>query len=344
MAKIQHILIDWYEKNKRDLPWRHSKSAYHIWLSEIIMQQTQVIQGTKYFIKFINAYQTITDLANANEDEILSMWQGLGYYNRAKNLHYTAQYIRDHHNGVFPENYTDIIKLKGVGTYTAAAISTFAFNNPYPLVDGNVYRLYSRLFDISTEINTPSGQKEFLQVASGLLSEINTQQSVIYNQAIMEYGALVCTSKVPKCTECQLQPNCISYSKKRHLSLPRKKKAKPKTLREFHYFFVYNSEGFWVQKRENKDIWNGLYQLPLIEVKKGIDPNIETLPFLKDEELERHILTVKHLLSHQTLTIHFHKHYLPICELKGYDFINKKTMESIGFPQVIFNFLKQELN
>jgi len=160
MTKIQEILIDWYQKNKRDLPWRHSESAYHIWLSEIIMQQTQVIQGTKYFIKFITTYPTIVDLANAPEDNILALWQGLGYYNRAKNLHFTAQYIRDHHNGIFPSEYKEILALKGVGLYTAAAISTFAFNNPYPLVDGNVFRLYSRLFNVDTEINTTTGQKE----------------------------------------------------------------------------------------------------------------------------------------------------------------------------------------
>lgn len=344
MDKIQHILIDWYQKNKRDLPWRHSKSAYHIWLSEIIMQQTQVVQGTKYFVKFINTYQTITDLANANEDEILSMWQGLGYYNRAKNLHYTAKHIRDHFNGIFPENHSDIIKLKGVGTYTAAAISTFAFNKPYPLVDGNVYRLYSRLFCVPTEINTPSGQKEFLEIASNLLSEIDTQNSVIYNQAIMEYGALICTPKSPKCSECQLQSNCISYAKNIQLSLPKKRKSKPKTKRELHYFFVYNTKGFWVQKRDSNDIWNGLYQLPLIEVKTGSDLEIRTLSFLKNSILERNISVVKHLLTHQTLTIYFHKQELDSEKLNNYELVNKETIRSIGFPQVIYSFLQKELN
>ena len=343
MVKIQDILIDWYGKNKRDLPWRHSKSAYHIWLSEIIMQQTQVIQGTKYYLKFVEKYQTITDLANAPEDDILSLWQGLGYYSRARNLHYTAQYIRDHYNGIFPDQYSDIIKLKGIGHYTAAAISTFAFNKPYPLVDGNVYRLYSRLFDIHTEINTSKGQKEFTQVAKDLLNEINVESSVIYNQAIMEYGALVCKPKAPLCTFCALQANCISYSKNSHKYLPKKKKSKPKTNRTFHYFFLYNEDGFWIEKRIQKDIWVGLYQLPLVEASTV---DFDNIPFLiQQENIEPNVHITKHILSHQNLKVHFHKQYTSKdFTAKNYQFINFKTAQSIGFPQVIYNFLKQEIN
>lgn len=345
MTKIQEILIDWYQKNKRDLPWRHSESAYHIWLSEIIMQQTQVIQGTKYFINFITTYPTIVDLANAPEDNILALWQGLGYYNRAKNLHFTAQYIRDHHNGIFPSDYKEILQLKGVGIYTAAAISTFAFNNPYPLVDGNVFRLYSRLFNVDTEINTTTGQKEFIEIAKQLLQELNKSSAVIYNQAIMEFGALVCKPKQPQCTLCPLQVHCISFSNKNQLTLPKKKKAKSKTQRTLHYFYLYNEDGTWIQKRTQKDIWEGLFQLPLLEVKPLQEPNLNSISVLDIEEMEYNVSIVKHQLSHQTLTIHFHKQYVSKnAVISDYRYTEYNTVKSIGFPQPIFNFLKQEIN
>jgi len=343
MVKIQEILVDWYNKSKRDLPWRGSKSAYHIWLSEIIMQQTQVVQGTKYFLKFTETFKTITDLANASEDDILALWQGLGYYSRARNLHFTAQYIRDNHNGIFPNEYSDILKLKGIGNYTAAAISTFAFNKPYPLVDGNVFRLYSRLFDIPTEINTSKGLKEFTTIAQNLLDEISIKEGIIYNQAIMEYGALVCKPKAPLCTSCSLQNKCISFSKNNHLSLPKKKKSKPKTNRVFHYFFLYNSNGFWVKRRSEKDIWIGLYEFPLVEQKKGHIITFKEFTFLKTNEIEPSIFTTKHVLSHQNLDVHFHKQHTPDFEvIEGYEFINYKKIESIGFPQVIYKFLQRE--
>lgn len=345
MVKMQGKLNNWYQKNKRDLPWRHSESAYHIWLSEIIMQQTQVVQGTKYYLKFITTYKTIIDLANAPEDEVLALWQGLGYYNRAKNLHFTAQYIRDHHNGIFPNSYPEILKLKGVGLYTAAAISTFAFNKPYPLVDGNVYRLYSRLFNINTEINTTQGQKEFFQLAENLLNEIDEKDAVIFNQAIMEYGALVCKPKQPLCGSCELQANCISYSENTQLTLPRKKKNKAKTKRYFHYFYLYNETGIWMQKRTNKDIWEGLYQLPLIEVKATQQPDFGIFPEINDKDLEKNISTVKHQLSHQELNIHFHKQYIPVNKtIEKFEIIDYNTLGSIGLPQVIFKFLQQELS
>ncbi len=343
MVKIQGILVDWYSKNKRDLPWRYSKSAYHIWLSEIIMQQTQVVQGTKYFLKFTETFKTITDLANASEDDILALWQGLGYYSRARNLHYTAQYIRDHHNGVFPNQYSDILNLKGIGSYTAAAISTFAFNQPYPLVDGNVFRLYSRLFNIPTEINTSKGQKEFTTLAQNLLDEISLTEAIVYNQAIMEYGALVCKPKAPLCTSCALQNHCISYSKNIHLSLPKKKKNKPKTNRVFHYFFLYNTDGFWVKRRSEKDIWIGLYEFPIIELKEGQSIIFKEFTFLKIDEIESKVFSTKHVLSHQNLEVHFHKqHTSKTKTIKGYEFISYKAIESIGFPQVIYKFLQRE--
>lgn len=342
---MQEILINWYNKNKRDLPWRHSKSAYHIWLSEIIMQQTQVIQGLKYYNKFVSTYPTITDLANATEDEIFSMWQGLGYYNRARNLHTTAQFVRDHYKGEFPSAYKDIIKLKGIGIYTAAAISTFAFKKPYPLVDGNVYRLYSRIFNISTEINTTIGQKEFLALAQDLLGELSTPLAVIYNQAIMEYGALVCKPKSPLCSSCDIQAHCISFSKNNHLNLPKKKKNKAKKERILHFFYLYNENGFWAIKRNQKDIWSGLYQFPLLEIQKNQILNLESIPVLNQKIIETNVSVIKHVLTHQNLNIHFHKQYIPInTKVENYEFITKKTSQSIGMPQVIFNFLQQQIN
>lgn len=346
MSFIQPILTHWYLKNQRDLPWRHTKSAYHIWLSEIIMQQTQVIQGTKYYINFINTFITINDLANADEDLIFKMWQGLGYYNRARNLHYTAKVIRDEHNGKFPSDYNEILKLKGIGIYTAAAISTFAFNNPKPLVDGNVYRLYSRLFNISTPINSSKGQKEFIELAESLLNSISKENAIIYNQAIMEYGALVCKPKNPNCDTCQLKKHCLSNSKGLHLERPIKTKAKPKRNRYFSYYILSHLNKIWIEKRGINDIWSGLHQPLLIEHTNLDNEWNQDFPTALQNRIIHESSVIKHVLSHQNINTKFH-----IVELKSKSeidlnakgfWIEKKTWKDYGFPQLIVNFLKTQ--
>lgn len=338
MDKISQILTNWYTKNKRDLPWRHSKSSYNIWLSEIIMQQTQVVQGTPYYLKFIETFPNIRDLANASEDQVMSLWQGLGYYSRARNLHFTAKYISNELNGEFPSDPKEIIKLKGIGQYTCAAISTFAFDNPMPLVDGNVYRLFSRLFEIPTEINTPKGQKEFYALAENFLSIQSTDQAIIFNQAIMEFGALVCKPKTPKCEECPLCYNCQSFKNNTQLSFPYKKTAKKKEERQMEYLLLYSEDGIWTDLRTEKDIWQGLHQLILIKDRKELFP-IE--PNLINSEISRNVFSVRHSLSHQNISIQFHSLKIEDTMKIEYSiFRSFNELNSLGFPKPIVTFLK----
>ena len=199
MHPISDKLISWYKKNKRDLPWRNTSDPYKIWLSEIILQQTQVVQGLNYYIKFTETFPTVVDLANAPEDKVMRLWQGLGYYSRARNLHKTAQYVASELSGVFPETYIDLLKLKGVGEYTAAAIASFSYNEAVPVVDGNVFRVLSRYFDVETDIAQASAKKEFVALAFEVMPKDNP---AIFNQAIMEFGALQCVPKSPDCSIC----------------------------------------------------------------------------------------------------------------------------------------------
>lgn len=338
MSKIQTKLVFWHLKNKRDLPWRNSKSAYKIWLSEIIMQQTQILQGTPYYLKFVLEFPTIKDLADASEEKVMSLWQGLGYYSRARNLHKTAKWIVEEYNGIFPSDQNQIIKLPGIGEYTCAAISTFAFNNPLPLIDGNVYRLYSRLFDIPTEINTTNGKKEFSKLAQKLLAELPLKEAVIYNEAIMEYGALVCKPKNPDCENCKLIEFCLSKAKNTHLHRPQKKPSKKKTQRSIEYLFIRNTNGFWLRKRTEKDIWQGLNELFLL---KDSANNFELPATLVDfqNKLKAAPVKTKHILSHQILDITFHTLEIPQIEIEGYKYVEFHEISQFGFPKPIIEFL-----
>jgi A/G-specific adenine glycosylase len=226
MVHFQESLISWYLKNKRDLPWRHTKDPYRIWLSEVILQQTRVNQGTKYYLKFIEAFPTVEDLSNASEKKVLALWQGLGYYSRARNLHAAAKDIVQNYNKEFPSNYASLIHLKGVGPYTAAAIASFSFNEAKAVLDGNVFRVLSRIYDIDTPINTPKGLREFEEASRALL---NLSDPATHNQAIMEFGALVCTPKAPKCHSCPFTLECNAYKNETVLQRPvkiRKKKVR----------------------------------------------------------------------------------------------------------------------
>ena len=267
--KFHNTLIKWYLQNKRDLPWRKTTNPYPIWLSEIMLQQTRVAQGTPYFLSFTAAFPTVFDLAKANEEQVLKLWQGLGYYSRARNLHKTAQTVAFEMNGVFPDNYADLLKLKGIGEYTAAAIASFSYNECVPVVDGNVFRVLSRYFDVETDIAQASAKKEFAALAFELMPKDNPAQ---FNQAIMEFGALQCVPKNPNCTECVFNNSCAALQKKKVDQLPVKSKKTKVRNRYFNYIVAVDDlENTIIQKRTAKGIWHNLYEFPLIETDKVED-------------------------------------------------------------------------
>ncbi|MGE0567222.1 MAG: A/G-specific adenine glycosylase, partial [Bacteroidia bacterium] len=259
---FRRSLLTWYEANKRDLPWRNTKDPYKIWISEIILQQTQVAQGLAYYNRIISEFPDVEALAKAELDAILKHWQGLGYYSRARNLHAAANQIKQEYKGKFPDNYRELLNLKGVGTYTAAAIASFSYKTPVAVVDGNVYRVLSRIFGIETPIDTLSGKKEFQNMADKLL-DIHSPD--IYNQAIMEFGALYCKGSNPDCENCIFQKNCFALKFDKVKLLPVKEKKVKVKKRVLNYFIIIDkNKNCIIQKREASDIWKGLYEFPLI--------------------------------------------------------------------------------
>lgn len=305
-------LIVWYLQNKRDLPWRNTNNPYHIWLSEIMLQQTRVLQGLPYYLKFIEAYPKVEDLASAPEDEVLKLWQGLGYYSRARNLHATAKMVAKEMDGIFPNNYKDLLKLKGVGDYTASAIASISFNQPEAVVDGNVYRVLSRFFGISTPINSTAGQKEFKQLAQEL---IDKEQPGTFNQAIMEFGARYCVPQNPNCENCIFNDSCVAFQQKKVAQLPVKIKSKPVKQRFFNYLVILSENDRTVlQQRNGKGIWHKLYEFPLIETSKEIEVSeLQKLPQFQDFSDKINIRNISlyneeavvHKLSHQHLNTRF---------------------------------------
>ena len=257
-------LIRWYEANKRDLPWRNTTDPYIIWISEIILQQTRVDQGISYFNKFIKRFPDISSLANAKETEVLSTWQGLGYYSRARNLHRAAIDIRER-GGIFPNNYEDILNLKGVGPYTAAAISSFAFDLPHAVIDGNVNRLITRLFAIEAPVNSTEVKKEIYRLTNKLF---NPKSAATNNQAIMEFGALHCTISSPACVDCPFNQECQAYLMGKTGEIPVKGKKITKKERFFNYMVIRNVDSIILNKRTEKDIWKNLYDFPLVDSTK----------------------------------------------------------------------------
>ena len=243
---ISEILINWYHLHKRDLPWRNSESAYHIWLAEIIFQQTRINQGIDYYNKFVSSYPRIQDLAAASLDEVLKLWQGLGYYTRARNMHATAQTIVNEYGGTFPEKSSELLKFKGIGPYTAAAIASMAFNEPVALLDGNVYRVISRLFAISEPVDSAAGKSQFEKIAGRLLDRANPG---IHNQALMEFGALVCLPRNPHCSDCVLAGICKANIRGIVESLPLKKGKIRNRDRYFNYLFIHYRGLTYLHKR-----------------------------------------------------------------------------------------------
>ncbi|MCK7589740.1 A/G-specific adenine glycosylase [Subsaxibacter sp. CAU 1640] len=305
------ILTYWYSEFKRDFPWRNTKEPYFIWLSEIIMQQTQTKQGLPYYEAFVTKFPTVFGLAKAQESEVLKLWQGLGYYSRARNLHFTAKYVVDELNGVFPNQYKDLIKLKGIGDYTASAIASICYNEPTAVVDGNVYRVLSRYFGISTPINSSEGIKEFKALATSLIDKDNPGD---YNQAIMEFGATQCKPQNPDCNVCPLISNCVAFNKNLVKELPVKLKKTKVSTKYFNFLVFISADGKTLfEKRTSKGIWQNLYQFPLLETKSPL--TIDTFKnhpyikeYLKGSSFKYSLyndMDVIHKLSHQHLHTKF---------------------------------------
>ena len=343
--EFSNSLLQWYLQHKRDLPWRNTINPYPIWLSEIMLQQTRVAQGLPYFQAFTTAFPTVFDLAKAPEEHVLKLWQGLGYYSRARNLHQTAKYIAEELNGIFPKSYLELLKLKGVGEYTAAAIASFSYNEVVPVVDGNVYRVLSRYFDIETDIASSSAKKEFAELAQQLIPKNNP---ALFNQAIMEFGALQCVPKNPNCENCIFNTSCLALQKKKVPKLPVKLKKTKVTNRYFNYLIFKDKHYNTILKqRTEKGIWQNLYEFPVIESDKEesyetisktihltyFDKKIETITLFNNE-------LIKHKLSHQHLHINFYEVEISLVLKDGISIENAKKMP---FPVVIFNFLEKYL-
>ena len=297
MKSIASILLSWYAKNKRDLPWRQTKNPYLIWLSEIILQQTRVAQGLSYYMRFSERFPSPRVLAEASEDEVLRYWQGLGYYSRARNLHTAAKSM----NGVFPKTYEGVRALKGVGDYTAAAICSIAYDMPYAVVDGNVYRVLSRVFGVDTPIDSPAGKKQFTALAQELLDKHSPGD---YNQAIMDFGAMVCTPAAPQCLVCPLAARCRALAQGRVETLPVKAQKTKISNRYFHYIYVKQGKNTWLHKRGAGDVWQNLYEPPLLETKTESE-NYADLPLFKKwfgrRKPRLRVAPLKHVLSHRVI-------------------------------------------
>ena len=339
-------IIEWYNANKRDLPWRKTTDPYIIWLSEIIMQQTRVEQGTPYFYRFAENFPTVRDFALADEDEILKYWQGLGYYSRGRNMHHTARKVMEEHAGYFPSDYDSLIRLKGIGEYTAAAISSFAANEPKAVVDGNVFRLLSRYFGIDTPINSGKGKKLFTELANELMDKDRAGE---FNQAMMEFGSLQCKPKNPDCSICPLQLNCEARRSGKINELPIKIKTLKVKDRYFNYILVIKDEQILINKRPAGDIWENLHDLPLFETLEPETP--ENL--LKSKEFKRCFgenpiissvsAPVKHILSHQILHTQFIKiegFSEDFKKEKSWFFVNFEDMQKFAQPKLIFRFFE----
>jgi A/G-specific adenine glycosylase len=336
-------LIRWYRQNKRDLPWRNQKDPYRIWLSEIILQQTQVAQGLSYYLKFTKVYPQVKALAKASEDEVLKLWQGLGYYSRARNLHAAAKHIQEQLKGVFPSSYPDIRALKGVGDYTAAAIASFAYNLPHAVVDGNVYRLLSRVFGIETPIDSTAAKKEFQELANSLL---NKKDPAEHNQAIMEFGSQYCRPVNPDCSHCVLSHKCLAFHSGKVALLPIKTKKTKVRNRFFNYVVLADpKKNIRLHRRGENDIWQGLYEFSLLETPHETSPEalVNSTGFItlcgKKHELLHVSKSYKHVLSHQHLYARFYVVRTALKAQPGQPSCKPGTLHNFAFPRLIEKFL-----
>ena len=341
-SNFSNTLIMWYLNNQRDLPWRKSSNPFYIWLSEIILQQTRVAQGTSYYEKFVEEFSDIFALAEADETHILKLWQGLGYYSRARNLHSTAKTISNNYNGQFPETYEELIKLKGIGDYTASAIASIAFNKPHAVVDGNVYRVLSRIFGIKTAINERDGIKEFKVLAGELLDQSDPGT---HNQALMEFGALVCLPKNPKCDTCVFNGSCHAMHHKTIDQLPVKIKKLKVRKRYFNYLVVdHQGDSTLIRKRVHKDIWQNLFEFPVHETIDDMFDELEFEKFIFNELSISGSFTLKkynqkpiiHKLTHQTLYASF---WIVQPDEKIKNLISWHELKEHALPVLLQNFV-----
>jgi len=344
--EFARLLIEWYHEHKRDLPWRNTNDPYLIWISEIILQQTRVAQGYAYYQRFIERFPNLESLAAAEENEVLKYWQGLGYYSRARNLHQAAISV----NGVFPVKYEDILKLKGVGIYTAAAICSFAYNQPHAVVDGNVYRVLSRFFGINEPIDSGKGKKIFASLAHDLLDKI---QPALYNQAIMDFGALQCTPLSPDCTVCPFKNRCFAFNHNMVSSLPIKQNKTKTSERFFYYLLIRDNGNIYLNKRTENDIWKNLYELPLIESNTALAVD----DFIRKQEFasifkENSVVNVrllnktKHVLSHRIIYADFYEleaQDIKMDFLSKYTRLNMADLELYPVSRLMHNFFENFL-
>lgn len=333
-------LINWYNQNKRDLPWRKTSDPYVVWVSEIILQQTKIEQGLPYFKKFIIKFPNIKALAQAEVDDLMRIWQGLGYYSRALNMHKTAKIVLDKYSGIFPRSYEILIGLPGIGDYTASAISSICNGEYKIVVDGNVMRFFSRLFKLDYQVNSLVLKRNIKKIGSELIIKSKPGD---FNQALMDYGSLICTPKKYQCLNCIFLNDCLAFKNDLIESLPRKKKSIKIKNRYFNYLVgISKSKKVKILKRLKKDIWQNLYEFPMIETNEIINHHQADKLFAKISSFSKEKLTkeliVKHKLSHQNLIIKF---WIFKSDYEDKSFVKLTSLESYAFPKPIFNVISQ---
>lgn len=330
------------------MPWRNTKDPYKIWLSEIILQQTRIEQGMPYYNRFVEHYPTVHDLANANQQEVMKLWEGLGYYSRARNLHATAQFVSEELKGSFPDSYAGLVKLKGIGPYTAAAIASFSFDEPVPVIDGNVFRFAARYFGIHDDIADAKNRKHFENVLDKVISK---DQPADFNQAIMEFGATVCTPSNPSCTDCVFQSTCYAFDKNVQATLPVKSK-KVKVKEQYIYYILYEHDGHTLLRERKESIWNGLFEFHAITSNSKLEEELmlHQIPMADKGEITEIVGPVKHLLSHRKLWVHFiHIELKKAADLEqlakelGLTIYSWEEVLTLPRPKVIVNHLQRAL-
>lgn len=337
----------WHQHtNRRQMPWKGETDPYKIWLSEIILQQTRVEQGLAYFEKFISAFPTIQDLAAVSDEKVYKLWEGLGYYSRCANLLLTAREISNTRKGVFPNTFDEVIALKGVGNYTASAIMSFAYNKPYAVLDGNVFRVLARFFGIKKPIDSSEGKKYFSELSTKL---IDKKKPALYNQAIMDFGAVVCKPALPLCSECILNKNCIAFNSQMVNMLPVKEK-KIKQEKRFFNYVVFTSRGkVLVNKRMDKDVWKNLNEFLLKEstatgTLKDLLSYSQVKKYAKNSKEISLSKTYQQKLTHQLITVVFLNLEIPVqIAIDGFKWVNKKELQKLAFPRVIRDYLSDNL-
>jgi len=348
MVSITGPLIEWYFKNKRNLPWRETTAPYSVWVSEVILQQTRVNQGLAYYYQFIKEFPDIISLANAPIDKLLKLWQGLGYYSRARNMHHAAREIVTNFNGEFPQRYTDLIKLKGIGDYTASAIASISFGEQSPVLDGNVFRVIARIYGITDSTETSRGKKKFKDILNNLIPKKNPGT---FNQALMEFGAIHCIPRNPNCSECIFKSDCFAFNHNLIDHLPIKKQKVKQKHRYFNYLHILYKEYTFIEQRTENDIWRLLYQFPLIETDGEFFINeLEKTNLWKkifenlNPQIDIKCFERIHVLTHQKLHVRFYKIHID----KLNDFINTRfikmhtgKIENKGVPIIIEKYLSQ---